>query len=41
MTNESQQARIRPWTVILGGVLLVLIVGFLAFIALYAWADIH
>jgi len=33
--------RWRPILLAFGGLLLLLVVAFLAFIALYAWADIH
>ena len=41
MTNESQYGGVRTVLILVGGVLLLLIVGFVLFLAIYAWADIH
>jgi hypothetical protein len=41
MTNEGGRHWVRTVLLLAGGLLLLLIVGFALFLALYAWADIH
>ncbi len=39
--NESARRWMRAVLLLAGGLLLLLIVGFVLFLAFYAWADIH